>query len=356
MRRCMAIARSFLFLSIVRSALAAPVVVRRVHEVHVNGAEDRAVTSRMLWEPWVNRLTDAADRPTDHSPAPAPNPDHPQPLPRTLTPGYSVANSPLADKPYSPSSWSTDSSPSSWSTDETYSPSSWSTDPLPSPITGYSTPNSWLADDSHLPSSWSPKFSPSSSWSPNLSPPSSWPQFSPPTDHSPSPAPNPDHLPPSDPDHPLTSPLTSAPGYSAPNSPLADKPYSLSSWSTDSSSSSWSTDKTYSPSSWLTDPLPAPNSWLADESHLPSSWWPKLSPPSWLSSDNSHSASPGHSSDSSPSTVPHQSTDDPPPNPELSLANPAESVSKPESEDFLDMLLKGKIRRRISGPGAVNSV
>jgi hypothetical protein len=31
-------------------------------------------------------------------------------------------------------------------------------------------------------------------------------------------------------------------------------------------------------------------------------------------------------------------------------------VSKPESENFLDMLLKGKIRRRISGPVAVNSV
>jgi hypothetical protein len=57
------------------------------------------------------------------------------------------------------------------------------------------------------------------------------------------------------------------------------------------------------------------------------------------------------------STGPHQSTDDhPPPNSETSLAIPAESVSKSESEDFLDKLLKGKLKRHISGPGAVNSV
>jgi hypothetical protein len=61
----MAIARIFLFLSIVRFTLAAPIVVRRVHEVHVDvvdGTEDGAAASQKRWEPWDNWLTNAAPR------------------------------------------------------------------------------------------------------------------------------------------------------------------------------------------------------------------------------------------------------------------------------------------------------
>src|SRR6266566_6064345 len=69
MRRYIAISRIFLFLSIVSFALAAPVVVREMHEVHVNVvdvAEDGTAISqtRKRWDsgPWDDRLVNAMDQ------------------------------------------------------------------------------------------------------------------------------------------------------------------------------------------------------------------------------------------------------------------------------------------------------
>jgi hypothetical protein len=217
----MAIVRIFLFLSIVRFALAAPVVVREVHKVHVNvvdvQAEDGTATSLKRWEPWDDRLTNAAD--SDQTSVPT------IPAPRRLQV--------LQDLDHFPRS----------STESNSAPSS------PASSIG---PHPRSPGESPPPFYWSP---------PSASSPPESDDFSS-TDHSPAPPPNPDRLPP--------------------------------------------------PSLTLT----------------PAS-----------------------------STGPHQSTEDhPPPNSETSLAIPAESVSKSESEDFLDKLLKGKLKRHISGPGAVNSV
>ena len=153
--------------------------------------------------------------------------------------------------------------------------------------------------------------------------------------------------------------------------------------------SSESTDLPLPPA--LPSPNYSPNSWLADDSHLrsssspeyspesessPSSWSISYSPPSSWSKDHSEYSSPSSGSTdysppsswptdppppqplpvtptTGPLTGPHQSTDGHPP-PSPGPPNPAESVSEPTSEDFLDKLLNGKIRRHISGPSAVN--
>src|SRR6266566_1790361 len=72
MPRYMAFARIFLILSIINFARAAPVVVRRVHEVHLNVvgvAEDGTVTSQKQWNPgprddWVANAADQTSAPT----------------------------------------------------------------------------------------------------------------------------------------------------------------------------------------------------------------------------------------------------------------------------------------------------
>ena len=182
---------------------------------------------------------------------------------------------------------------------------------------------------------------------------------------------------------PSNSPSTD---HSPPSSPSTDR---LPSGSSSTSHTSVSID--YSPpSSWSTDdPLPpalpqtpsySPNSRLADDSHSRSSspgyspepprssWSTDNSPQSSSSTDHSlfsidYSPPSSWSTDNLPPqpltptpeslTGPHQSTDSHPP-PSLRPPNPAESVSEPTSEDFLDNLLKGKIRRHISGFDAVN--
>ena len=61
------IARIFLFLSIVRFVLAAPVVVREVHGMHVNVvgvAEDGAATSQKRWDDWLANVADHTRAPT----------------------------------------------------------------------------------------------------------------------------------------------------------------------------------------------------------------------------------------------------------------------------------------------------
>ena len=61
------IARIFLFLSIVRFVLAAPVVVREVHGMHVNVvgvAEDGAATSQKRWDDWLANVADQTRAPT----------------------------------------------------------------------------------------------------------------------------------------------------------------------------------------------------------------------------------------------------------------------------------------------------
>ncbi|KAN0118479.1 hypothetical protein V8E52_005209 [Russula decolorans] len=72
MRRYMTFARIFLILSIINSARAAPAVVRRVHEVHVNVAdvaEDGTAASQKRWdsEPkdeWLVNTADQTSAPT----------------------------------------------------------------------------------------------------------------------------------------------------------------------------------------------------------------------------------------------------------------------------------------------------
>ena len=340
---------------------------------------------------------------TDHSPLPAQNADHyplsnPGHLLPSSNPGQSTPNSWPVDESHSPSLWWSKFSPSSSWSPKLSPPGLWpdfspSTDHSPSPAPdpdhfvpsnpghfvpsnpdhllplplklnpGYSVPNSWSADESHSPSLWSSKFSPSSSWSPKLSPPGSWPEFSPSTDHSPSPPPNTDRL--------LTSPLSSNPGHSTPNSGSADESHLPGSWSPKFSppgsgpelsppkghfhSPAPNPDHSLSdPDHLLSSPLTsnpghsAENSWPADVSHSPSLPSPKSSPISSVP-EIYFTSSPDHLPESSSSTGPHQSTDYPPLNLELM------SSSSSESLDFLDKLLRGKIRRRISDSGAVNS-
>ena len=91
MRRYMAITRIFLFLSIVNIALTAPVVVRGVHEVHVNVvdvAEDRAVTSQKRYSPL--RLTDCSLRVPPSRPDYSPSLSSPMRLRDNLNPPTSV--------------------------------------------------------------------------------------------------------------------------------------------------------------------------------------------------------------------------------------------------------------------------
>ena len=71
MRRYMTFARIFLILSIINFARAAPVVVRGVHEVHVNVvdvAEDGAATSQKPWDSgrrdWLANAADETSSPT----------------------------------------------------------------------------------------------------------------------------------------------------------------------------------------------------------------------------------------------------------------------------------------------------
>ncbi len=169
------------------------------------------------------------------------------------------------------------------------------------------------------------------------------PNYSPPLNRLPTrpPPPNPDYSPPSSwsagssPSSPDYSPpgswLTdnSPPSSSSTGSPPSNLDYSPpSSWSTDhSSSSSWSTDHSSS-SSWS---INSPQNPGLTDGHSPS-------PPS-LSSVLSTGSTGSH-----PSTDNH-----PPPSPE-----PARPVVH-EPEGFLDMLLKGKIKRRTAGSSVVCS-
>ncbi|KAI0277604.1 hypothetical protein BGY98DRAFT_605312 [Russula aff. rugulosa BPL654] len=388
---------------------------------HLSNSDD-------VWPSWLslhNFPTSSPDNPsalTSDNSNPHPlNPDHPPPsgpspaddshpsnpddawlgwLSLDKSPTPSPDNSPTSQTDNSHPSTSDDFWPSRLSADNSF-PSSADNSPPGSTDKFHSSnpddfwPSRLLADNSHpsgqdgshsltTPSSSSPKYSSPSSWSPEFSPPSSWstdysPPSSSPTDHSPMSI---DYSPPSSwsTDHPLPSPLTSTPGYSAPNSWLADKSHSPSSsspefkfsppssWSTDySPPSSSSTDHSqtsidYSPpSSWLTGhPLPSPltstpghsasNSWIADKSHSPSLWLPKYSPPSRPSTDYPLRLPLKLTTESL--TGPHQYTNGHPP-PGLEPLSPAMSTSSSESEDFLDKLLRGKIRRRISGSGAV---
>jgi len=197
---------------------------------------------------------------------------------------------------------------------------------------GYSLPSS--TDNSHSPSavfSWASQVSANSHpQSPGLAYFPSSPSSLPPTDHSPSSI---DHSPPSSWSPKYSPPSSGSTDYSPPSSssPKYSPPSSLAG-STDYSPPSSGSSKYFPPGLGLTNYYSPPSSWSTDHP-----------PPSPLTSI------PGSSTGS------HQSTDRyPPQSPEPKLANLAESASESESEDFLDKLLRGRIKRHISVPGAVN--
>ena len=216
----------------------------------------------------------------------------------SLTPGPSLADHSVHSPPLN--SLSIDySGPDSWELNPPYSPT---------------TPNSWKFSP---PSSWSTDYSPPSSsesstghssTSIDYSPPSSWS-----ADHHPS----------------LPSPLTSTSGHSSTSIDYSPP-------------SSWSVDHPPSLPSPLTSTpgYSATNSLIEDKSQLASSWLPKYSPQSWSPTDH---PLPGSESLSAPL----ESTYGYPPEPLDSVM----SSSSSESLDFLDKLLRGKIRRRISDFG-----
>jgi hypothetical protein len=156
MRRCMAISRIFLCLSIVGFALAAPVVVRGMHEVHVNVAdvtEDGTATSQKRWDDWLANAADqtsalTAPRLYDselHNPRPSKRPNN-APSSSALSTG---PHRRVEDDTPQPSSWSPDYSPIPWSPGQTLPsspeyprPTSLSTDYSPPPSTDNSRPPS----------------------------------------------------------------------------------------------------------------------------------------------------------------------------------------------------------------------
>lgn len=286
----MTFARIFLILSLINFARAAPVVIREVQEVYVNAVDAAEDGSAPSQKP----------RPRDDWLATAAGQTSAPMTPRLPNLGHSGLHSPR----------------SSTRSNNALSSSTLSTGPHPR---------------------WKDVYPPSIPWSP---------------DHSPIPwgpdqayTPSPDYSPiPWVPERPLPlSPDNSPPSLSTDHSPL-----SIDYSPPDSGSNSWSPEFS-PPSSWSTDYSP-PNSWSTDHSPPSISYSP---PTSWLTDHPPPSPLP-----SSPgwSTAPHQSTDGypayPPPNPEQ--PDPAVSESESQFEDFLDKLLKGKIRRRISGSGAVD--
>ena len=137
----MAIARIFLFLSIIRFAFAAPAVVREVHEIHkvhvnvADVAEDWTCTSQKRWGPW---LTNAKDQKSVRS-IPAP-----QRL-QDLTELDSVPSGPASSTGLRPVSRD-DSTPRSSLSSPNYSPIQWLPDQHLTSSPEYSQP-SWLSTD-----------------------------------------------------------------------------------------------------------------------------------------------------------------------------------------------------------------
>jgi hypothetical protein len=331
MRQYITFARIFSVLSIINFALAAPVVVREVPEVHVNEvdvAEDSTAASQKRWEPWNDWLTNVAD----HMSVPT------IPAPRRLQDLQD-----LNHYPRSTESNSAPSSPASSTGPRTRSPPGDSLPPSPGPI-----------DDLHPPFYSSP---PGAS-----SPPGSDGSIS--ADHSPAPAPAPSHW--SPPSTSLTNPpapLYSPPGASASPEPVGSPPTDHPPappppyhWSPPSASPSPEPD--VSP---LTEhsPAPAPN-----PGHSP----PTLTPASSTGPHQSTVDHPLSSSEASRPTEPETKDflsqlgvgPSHPAEPETEdfLGQPAPGPShpaEPETKDFLGLLMKDKIKRRSSGSGAGNS-
>ena len=197
MRRDITIARTFLFLSIVKFALAAPVEVREVHEVHLNVvdvAEGGTATPQKRWDsgPWDDHLANAAHQTSGPTIPQFPYMDHsglyssrsstksnnapsssalstgPHPRPRAGTPPPSSppASAWPSNYPSSPEPIPGDISESSWESKGYYSPitlSDYSGKSSPPP----STP-SWLAaENPHPPSPQPSSESSSTDNSPN---------------------------------------------------------------------------------------------------------------------------------------------------------------------------------------------
>jgi len=182
MRRDITIARTFLFLYIVKFALSAPVVIREVHEVHVNVvdvAEGGTATPQKRWDSglWDDHLANAAHQTSGPTIPPFPYLDHsglyssrsstksnnapsssalstgPHPMPRAGTPPPSSppASAWPSNYPSSPEPIADEISESSWESKGYYSPLTQSDDTVKS--SPPPSPPSWLAaENPHSPS------------------------------------------------------------------------------------------------------------------------------------------------------------------------------------------------------------
>ena len=363
----MTFSRIFIILFIINFALAAPVIVRGVYEVHVDEvdvAEHGTATSQKRWDsgprhdwlsaPTALQLPDLNDSGL-HRPRSSTRWDN-APSSSALSTGLhprskddsSSSGSPVhSTTPWVPDQSVTSSPDYSVRPTDSSMPSSSSTGPH-QPTSGHPLsssepprptepdtkdfPSQLLANPLRDPPSPAP---PPYHWSPPRTlltdppPPFYW---SPPSVSSS----------PESGDSPIDhSPVPSPYHWSPPSTLLTESPPPLY-WSPPSASSS-------------PEPVDSPP---IDHSPVPPPYhWP---PPSTLLTDPPPSLywSPPSAS-SSPEPVDSSPTDHspvPPPNPEPSLANPVESGSKSETEDFLDKLIKGKIKRHISRPGVVDSV
>ena len=374
MRQCMymTFARIFLILSLIKFARAAPVVARGVHEVRVNAvdvAEDGTATSQKRWDSgprddWL-ALANMADQTSAPTAPQLPDLVHSESGPHSPRSSTRLSNA--------PSSSALSTGPHPRSKEGIPPPSSRSPNysPIPKPDQSFTSSPKFA-----LPRGWSATAGPSGpsgpsgpagfsspSWLPadNSRPPSpdfSWPSHVPAADNSRPPSPDfswPSHVPAADNARP-PSPDFSWPSH-VPAADNARPPSPDFSWQSHVPAA----DNSRPPSPDFSWPSHVP---AADNSHppIPDGY---SSTGLHQSADNSRPPIP----DGYSSTGLHQSADNHPQS-SSEPPRPTEPETKDylsrlgagpshfadfETKDFLSQLLKGKIKRRNSGSGAVNS-